>query len=86
MAQPVNDNMREMGMVETVVTDIREAYGETWFDRGQEEFWSVVLSRFAADVVDRTLPTDAQAREEVIARAKALGINLAILPPPAESI
>jgi hypothetical protein len=56
-----------MSIVETVMTDIRETsikrddagepLNESWLTPEAEKFWTVILERFAADVVNQTLPS-----------------------------
>ena len=75
-----------MGLVETVLTEIRESSikrddgGEplnaSWLTPEAETFWTVILERFAADVVNQTLPTDAKARDEGLQKARSLGIDI----------
>jgi hypothetical protein len=75
-----------MGLVETVITDIRESsikrddagemLNESWLTPEAEKFWTVILERFAADVVDQTLPSDAAARAEALEKARDLGIDI----------
>ena len=75
-----------MGSVEGGITDIRETnlgrdesgtpQSEGYLGEQDEKFWTVILNRFAADVVNRTLPTDFAARDEVLAKARDLGIDI----------
>jgi hypothetical protein len=75
-----------MGLVETVITDIREStiqrdeagemLNESWLTPEAEKFWTVILERFAAYVVNQTLPTDRTAREEALGKARDLGIDI----------
>ena len=75
-----------MGIVETVITDIRETsimrdgagkpLNESWLTPEAEKFWTVILERFAADVVNQTLSNDAAARAEALEKARGLGIDV----------
>lgn len=75
-----------MGIVETVLTEIRETsikrdgtgtpLNESWLTPEAEKFWTVILERFAADVVNQTLPSDTAAREEALGKARGLGIDI----------
>ena len=69
------------GIVETVIADIRETgirrdaagtpLNESWLTPEAEAFWTVILNRFAADVVNRTLNDDA-AQMETLEKARGL--------------
>ena len=64
-----------MTLVETVVSDIRDAIGERFGDKEQEWF-TTVLNNFAASVVTTVLPADDPCRAEVLHKAREAGIDV----------
>ena len=45
-------------------------------DAGPDQFWTVALNAFAADIVNRVLPDDPIAQAAIIRKAEAFGIDI----------
>jgi len=65
----------ENNLVQAAVHDLRRRAGGT-FTPEAEEWFTIVLSTFAVDLVRRILPDTEPCRSEVLERARAAGVDI----------